>query len=135
MSLVMLIGVFEDFNKLKSDHLASNSNFILKMWANFKEKIMEMEYLIQDITEDLKGRVVDLLRIWRDELYICWGFWGISWENNGSVIMISYLEFMYKWEGSLLILVIGLSSGLVVENWFIFLDSHGFDPVVIDFMF
>ena len=57
MSLVMLIGVFEDFNKLKSDHLASNSNFILKMWANFKEKIMEMwrEYLIQYLLEDLKG--------------------------------------------------------------------------------
>ena len=42
MILVMLTGVFEDFNKLKSDNLASNSNFIFKVWANFKEKIMEM---------------------------------------------------------------------------------------------
>ena len=57
MSLVMLTGVFEDFNKLKSDHLALDSNFIFKMWANFKEKIMEMwrEYLIQYLLEDLKG--------------------------------------------------------------------------------
>ena len=30
--------------------------------------------------------------------------------------MISYLEFMYKYEGSLLILVRNLSSGLEVEN-------------------
>ena len=30
--------------------------------------------------------------------------------------MISYLEFMYKWEGSLLILVRDLYSGLEVEN-------------------
>ena len=30
--------------------------------------------------------------------------------------MISYLGFMYKYEGSLLILVRGLSSGLEVEN-------------------
>ena len=62
----MITGIFEDFNKLKSHHLASNSNFIFKMWANFKDKIMEMEYLIQDIMEDLKGRVerkVGLLRI------------------------------------------------------------------------
>ena len=47
--------VLEDFNKLKSHHLAPNSNFLFKMLANFKEKIMEMEYLIQDIMEDLKG--------------------------------------------------------------------------------
>ena len=53
----MITGVFEDFNKLKIHHLASNSNFIFKMWANFKEKIMEMwrEYLIQYLLEDLKG--------------------------------------------------------------------------------
>ena len=59
MSLVMLTSVFEDFNKLKSHHLAPNSNFIFKMWANFKEKIMEMwrEYLIQYLLEDLKGSV------------------------------------------------------------------------------
>ena len=57
MSLVMFTGVFEDFNKLKTDHLASDSNFILKRWANFNEKIMEMwrEYLIQYLLEDLKG--------------------------------------------------------------------------------
>ena len=61
----MITSVVGDFNKLKSHHLASNSNFIFKMWANFKEKIMEMAYLIQDIEEDLKGgveRKVDLLR-------------------------------------------------------------------------
>ena len=63
MSLVMLTGVFEDFNKLKSDHLASNSNFILKMWDNFKEKIMGMwrEYLIQYLLDNFEGWVVDLL--------------------------------------------------------------------------
>ena len=66
----MLTGVFEDFNKLKNDHLDSDSNFIIKMWANFKKKIMDMwrEYLIQYLLEDLKGRVVNLLRILRDKL-------------------------------------------------------------------
>ena len=56
---------YEDFNKLKSHHLASNSNFIFKMWATFKEKIMEMwrEYFVQYLLENFKGkfeRIVDL---------------------------------------------------------------------------
>ena len=55
MSFMMITRIFEDFNKVKSHHLASNSNLIFKMWAKFKEKIMEIEYLIPYLSEYLKG--------------------------------------------------------------------------------
>ena len=61
----MMTGIIEDFYKVKSLYLASNSNFIFKfgleiiIQANYKEKIMERilwkDYLIHDIVEDLKG--------------------------------------------------------------------------------
>ena len=61
MSFVMTTGIFEDFQKVKNHHLASNSNFIffedveIIIQAHFKEKIMEIEYLIQDICGGFEG--------------------------------------------------------------------------------
>ena len=79
MSFMMITGIFEDFNKVRSHHLASNSNFNFKLWR-FEG---DLKIVIQAYSKDKNHGDMDRISYPR----FVRGFEGIGGEKGGSVIM------------------------------------------------
>jgi len=85
MSFMMITGIIEDFHKVKNHHLASNSNFIFKLWFgdNHSSQLQG---------EDHEEKIMEEISY----PWYCGGFEGIRWVKSGSAIMTCLSLFMYK---------------------------------------
>ena len=81
MSLMMIRGIFEDFDKVKCHHLASNSNFIFKLWR--------FGIIIHAYSKEKNHGDMDRISYPR----FVRGFEGIGWEKSGSVITICLYSY------------------------------------------
>ena len=105
---MMFSGLFEDFNKVKNHHIASNSNFIFKLW-NLKKICDHYSRLLKG---EYHGDRISYAIYYG-------GFEGIGWEKSGSTFISCLSSFQTSsciHKSALSSFVGGLFSGVEVEK-------------------